>query len=92
MDEIFQIMSDNLSSLEGFYLYFDKQEKKWIHSDKISGNGTESNFEGQGVMNIENSNSTSQMSVHPFYMKYPFKAVVNLGARYQSNYVLCYSL
>ena len=81
MDDKFQVLSGDLSALEGCYLYFDKQKKKWIRSGKTSGDGIESNFEGRGATHTKNSKSKDQMRIHPLYRKYPSREVANLGAR-----------
>ena len=81
MDKSFQVVAGNLSSLEGCYLYFDKQKKKWIRSGKTSGDGIESNFEGRGATHVKNSKSRDQMRIHPLYRKYPSNGVPNFGAR-----------
>jgi len=81
MDETFQVVSGDLSSLERCYLYFDRQKKKkWIHSGKTSGDDIESNFEGRGAAHTKNFKSKDQMCIHSLYRKYPSRGVANIGA------------
>merc|ERR1712194_474902 len=73
-------MNEDLAKLEGCYLYFDKEEYKWIRSVKTSGDGNDACFEGRGKKHKSNSRSKDQMRMHRLYRAYPAKGFNNRGA------------
>ena len=79
MREMFQIVSGDLASLEGCYLYFDKCKYKWIRSGKTSGKGKDASFSGRGNKHQKNSKSKDEMRKHRLYREYPFRDADNLG-------------
>ena len=79
LDDMFQIISRDLGKLEGCYLYYDEKRRKWIRSDKTSGEGEKACFEGRGAKHIDNSKSLEELTKHKFYMIYPAAAVKKLG-------------
>ena len=87
MEEVFQLISGDLSGLEGCYLYFDRVKNIWVRSGKTSGEGKDACFEGRGDKHYENSKSIEEMRKSTFYRTYPTEGVANLGGRggYFSN-------
>ena len=81
MKEMFQIISRDLRSLEGCYLYFDKEKNKWIRSGKTAGDGKDACFDGRGNKHKDNATSKDEMRNHPLYAKYPARGCDNIGAR-----------
>ena len=81
MNAMFQMISGDLSSLEGCYLYYDKCKHKWIRSGKSSGDGKGACFDGRGKTHQDNAKSKDQMRAHRFYREYPARGVENLGAQ-----------
>ena len=80
MKDLFQIVSGDISSLEGSYLYYDKCKCKWIRSGKTSGDGKDACFQGHGKKHKDNAKSKDQMRGHRLYREYPSRGVENLGA------------
>mmetsp|Transcript_9859 Transcript_9859/g.17267 ORF Transcript_9859/g.17267 Transcript_9859/m.17267 type:complete len:268 (+) Transcript_9859:1034-1837(+) len=81
MNELMQIISGDLASLEGCYLYYDKIKNKWVRSGKTSGEGVNACFDGRGEKHKKNAQSKDEMRKHPLYAKYPAFGVSNLGGR-----------
>jgi ribosomal protein L15 len=79
-DESFRIISGDLDSLEGCYLYFNRTKNRWIRSGKTSGEGEAACFSGRGKKHKQNSTLIAEMRKHRFYASYPTKGVTNLGA------------
>ena len=96
MDEKFQVVSGDLSSLEGCYLYFDRQKKKWIRSGKTLGDGIESNFEGRGAthtkkLKVKRSDAnTSSLQEVSFQGSGESRSQRGLLAQFE--HVLCYGI
>ncbi|KAL7536826.1 LOW QUALITY PROTEIN: hypothetical protein ACHAXR_007426 [Thalassiosira sp. AJA248-18] len=80
MQQMFKIVTGDLSALEGCYLYYDNLKHKWIRSGKSSGDGKDACFLGRGKKHNDNARSKDQMRVHRFYRDYPARGVENLGA------------
>jgi hypothetical protein len=79
MEEMFQIITGDLISLEGCYLYFDKCKYNWIWSGKSSGDGGGACFRSRGKKHLDNAKSKGQMRVHRLYREYPALGMDNLG-------------
>ena len=77
--DLFALMTADLSTLEGCYLFYDRVKDLWIRSGKTSGAGEKSTFGGRGQKHIENSKKLEEMKKHPLYRYYPASKVPNLG-------------
>ena len=69
--DMLSIMTADLSSLEGCYLFFDRVKNVLIRSGKTSGDGCNATFAGRGNKHIENSKKVEQMIIHPLYQYFP---------------------
>ena len=80
-DGMLSIMTADLKSLEGCYLFYDRVKRELIRSGKASGDGPKATFDGRGKKHIDNSKKMEEMMRHRVYQIFPSKEVKNIGAR-----------
>ena len=87
---IMRVVSGDLDSLEGCYLYLGKKKRKWTRSGETAGVGDKSCFYGRVSKHRDNAKALDQMREHPIYRDYPAKEVPNLCAcnGYFGNFVI----
>ena len=78
--QVFELMTADLSTLKGCYLFFNRVKDIWIRSGKTAGEGPKSNFSGRDKKHIENSKQLEAMKKSKLYQLYPARGVPNLGA------------
>ena len=79
--KMFQIITGDLSILEGYYLHFDKCEYKWIRSGNTSVEVKDAYFDSRRAKHEENSKLKDQVRVHPLYREYPARGANIIGVR-----------